>query len=153
MRSANGFVTVLIVPDGNAPDSKQMVPAIADSVRHTCVVPELVRADDGYASAAGRDDLRNLGVGSIRISGAKGKKLISTEDWQSEIYSNARRCRSAVESLMFTIKDGLFLAQFRTVETPPVQKPFRMGSSFESISELCIVKFDKCLLTKTATID
>jgi hypothetical protein len=106
VRSANGFVSALIVPDGNAPDSRQLVPAIADSVRRTCVVPELVSADDGYASAAGRDALRDMGVGSISISGAKGKKLTSAEDWESEIYSNARRCRSAVESLMFTIKDG-----------------------------------------------
>ncbi len=48
-------------------------------------MPELVSADDdGYASAALRDDLRDMGVGSIRISGAKGKKLTSIEDWESE---------------------------------------------------------------------
>jgi hypothetical protein len=28
------------------------------------------------------------------------------EDWESETYADARRYRSAVESLMFTIKDG-----------------------------------------------
>ena len=42
----------------------------------------------------------------VSISGAKGKKLTVLEDWDSELYQDARRCRSAVESLMFTIKDG-----------------------------------------------
>ena len=47
-----------------------------------------------------------LGVKVISISGAKGKKLTTVEDWESETYRDARRYRSAVESLMFTIKDG-----------------------------------------------
>ena len=32
--------------------------------------------------------------------------MTALEDWDSELYSDARRYRSAVESLMFTIKDG-----------------------------------------------
>jgi hypothetical protein len=46
-----------------------------------------------------------MGVKDISISGAKGKKLTELEDWESETYQDARRERSAVESLMFTIKD------------------------------------------------
>nr|MDA3926758.1 transposase [Kiritimatiellia bacterium] len=91
---------------GYAADSKQLVPAILDSIRHTGVVPELVSTDDGYASAKGRNDLKEMGVSDISISGAKGKKLTSTADWESETHKDARRCRSAVESLMFTIKNG-----------------------------------------------
>jgi len=106
VRSKNGFVTSLIVPQGNAADSKQLVPAILDSIRHTSVVPELVSTDDGYASAKGRNKLKEMGVGDISISGAKGKKLTSTAEWESKTYKDARRCRSAVESLMFTIKKG-----------------------------------------------
>ena len=45
-------------------------------------------------------------VEAISISGAKGKKLTALEDWDSEVYRDARRCRSAVESSMFTIKAG-----------------------------------------------
>lgn len=45
-------------------------------------------------------------VKAISISGAKGKKLTDIDDWESETYRDARRDRSAVESLMFTIKDG-----------------------------------------------
>jgi IS5 family transposase len=106
VRSQNGFVTSLLVPEGNAADSIKLVPAIKDSIKRTGVVAKLVSTDDGYASANGRDDLREMGVADISISGAKGKKLTTLEDWESETYRDARRYRSAVESLMFTIKDG-----------------------------------------------
>jgi hypothetical protein len=106
VRSENGFVTSLLVPQGNAADSIKLVPAIGDSIKRTGVVAELVSTDDGYASAKGRDKLLEMGVNNISISGAKGKKLTTLEEWESETYRDARRCRSAVESLMFTIKDG-----------------------------------------------
>jgi hypothetical protein len=106
VRSANGFVTSMIVPEGNAADSAQFVPAISESIKRTDVIAELVSADDGYASAAGKNALLELKIGDVSISGSKGKKLTSPEDWDSETHRNARRNRSAVESLMFTIKDG-----------------------------------------------
>jgi hypothetical protein len=106
VRSQNGFVTSLLVPQGNAADSIKLVPAICDSIKRTGVIAELVSTDDGYASTKGRDELRDMEVKDISISGAKGKKLTALEDWDSETYRDARRCRSAVESLMFTIKDG-----------------------------------------------
>ncbi len=106
VRSEKGFVTSLIVPLGNAADSSELVPAIADSIRRTSVVPALVSTDDGYASAKGRDEVLGLGVKALSISGAKGKKLTAPGDWDSKEYRDARRNRSAVESLIFTIKDG-----------------------------------------------
>jgi IS5 family transposase len=106
VRSDNGFVTSLIVPEGNAADSIELAPAIRDSLKRTGVVAELVSTDDGYASAKGREEVLEMGVKDISISGAKGKKLTALDDWDSEIYRGARRDRSAVESLMFTIKDG-----------------------------------------------
>jgi IS5 family transposase len=106
VRSGNGFVTSLLVPQGNAADSSELVPAISDSIRRTGVVAASVSTDDGYASAKGRDEVLGLGVKDISISGAKGKKLTDPSDWDSEEYRDARRYRSAVESLMFTIKDG-----------------------------------------------
>ena len=106
VRSEKGFVTSLIVPLGNAADSSELVPAITDSIRRTSVVPALVSTDDGYASAKGRDEVLGLGVKALSISGAKGKKLTAPGDWDSKEYRDARRNRSAVESLMFTIKDG-----------------------------------------------
>jgi hypothetical protein len=106
VRSEKGFVTSLIVPQGNAADSIKLEPAIRDSIRRTGVVAELVSTDDGYASAAGRAALLAMGVKDVSISGAKGKKITDPDDWESERYRDARRNRSAVESLMFTIKDG-----------------------------------------------
>jgi hypothetical protein len=106
VRSEEGFVTSLLVPEGNAADSIKLVPAISDSIQRTGVVPKEVSVDDGYASAKGRDELRAMGVKIISISGAKGKKLTDPDDWDSAEYREARRNRSAVESLMFTIKDG-----------------------------------------------
>ena len=106
VRSENGFVTSLIVPQGNAADSAELVPAIADAIGRTGVIADGVSTDDGYASAKGRDDVLAMKVKDISISGAKGKKLTAPGDWDSEEYRDARRNRSAVESLMFTIKDG-----------------------------------------------
>lgn len=106
VRSANGLVTSLTVPRGNTADCAELEPAIAASARRTGVVPELVSADDGYASAKGLQAVLALGVGAVSISGSKGRKLTSPEDWRSALYQDARRNRSAVESLMFTIKDG-----------------------------------------------
>ena len=106
VRSANGFVTSLIVPEGNAADSIELVPAIRESIKRTGVTASLVSTDDGYASAKGRNEVLDMGVEDISISGAKGKKLTDLDEWESEMYRNARGDRSAVESLMFTIKDG-----------------------------------------------
>ncbi len=106
VRSKNGFVTSLIVPEGNAADSVKLVPAIKDSIKRAGVITELVSTDDGYASKTGRKEVLGLGVKVVSISGAKGKKLTNPDDWDAKVYRDARRNRSAVESLMFTIKDG-----------------------------------------------
>lgn len=106
VRSSQGFVTSLIVPEGNAADSIKLAPAIRESIERTGVIAQLVSTDDGYASAKGRNALLEMGVKDVSISGAKGKKITEIEDWESETYSEARRNRSAVESLMFTLKDG-----------------------------------------------
>ena len=111
VRSGNGFITSMRVPQGNTADSSELVPAIADSIRRTGVVPGWVSTDDGYASAKGRAEVLGLGVKDISISGAKGKKLTQEDAWASEPYRAARRNRSAVESLMFTIKDGFEFGQ------------------------------------------
>lgn len=47
-----------------------------------------------------------MGIGNVSISGAKGKKITLEEEWYSEINKAARNDRTAVESLMFTLKNG-----------------------------------------------
>jgi len=105
-RSGNGFITGIIVPLGNASDSCQLLPMFEQVVKRTGVIPEIVSVDDGYSSGTNRAKLLKFGVKTVSISGSKGKKITPTADWDSEAYAVARDNRSAVESLMFTIKNG-----------------------------------------------
>ena len=44
--------------------------------------------------------------GPAGIHGAKGRALTADADWESDAYAAARNQRSAIESLMFTLKHG-----------------------------------------------
>jgi hypothetical protein len=46
-----------------------------------------------------------FGVKVVSISGAKGKKIIEAQKWKSRPYRQARAERSAIESLVFTLKE------------------------------------------------
>ena len=105
-RSGGGFVTALLLPRGNAADSPHLAPMVQAQIANTGVIPALVSADDGYCSAQGREEVRGLGVKVASISGAKGKKIIEPAQWKSQAYRGARAERSAIESLMFTLKQG-----------------------------------------------
>jgi IS5 family transposase len=105
-RTGAGFIAGLILPKGNAPDSKQLVPMIDEVIARTKVIPTIVSVDDGYASAVNVQALKERKIVVISINGAKGRALTSCVDWDSDTYAEARDKRSAVESLMFTLKDG-----------------------------------------------
>lgn len=105
-RTGGGFVVGLIVPQGNEADSGQLVPMFDQVVGRTGVVPRTVSVDDGYSSRKGREQLRKRGVKVVSISGAKGKNITPVEDWDDPEYVAARNGRSAIESLMFTLKHG-----------------------------------------------
>ena len=111
-RTDNGFISSVLVPEGNAADSDQLVPMVEDHIKRTCVIPELVSTDDGYSSTEGRSDVIELGVKDVSISGSKGKRITPEEDWLSGTYNDARSDRSAVESLMFTGKHCFEFGQF-----------------------------------------
>tara|TARA_B100000678_G_C18081069_1_gene450731 strand:- start:16 stop:822 length:807 start_codon:yes stop_codon:yes gene_type:complete len=104
IRSKNGFISSLTVPKGNAADSAQFGPAIHKSIAQTGIIPTCVSGDDGYVNTAERNALLEIGVSVVSFSGSKGKKLLSEEEWDSDIYIETRNNRSAVESLMYTIK-------------------------------------------------
>ena len=110
-RSGLGFITGLLLPQGNAADSKQLIPMLDEVVRRTGVVPDMVSVDDGYASRANVQEVRSRGVRVISISGAKGAALTAQDDWSSDEYVLARDQRSAVESLMFTLKQGFHFGE------------------------------------------
>ena len=105
-RSGGGFVTALVLPRGNAADSPHLVPMVKEQVTNTGVIPSVVSADDGYSSQEGLEEVLGLGVKVVSISGAKGKKIIEARQWKSQPYRQARAERSAIESLVFTLKEG-----------------------------------------------
>jgi len=103
-RSGSGFIPAIIVPEGNAADSDNLIPMAEKVIGTTTVVPHTISTDDGYASKNNRVDLLTLGVEVVSINGSKGKKLTPEDEWNSEEYRRARADRSAVESIMFTLK-------------------------------------------------
>ena len=60
---------------------------------------------------ANAEGLRGKGVQVVSINGAKGRALTAHADWDSDEYALARDKRSAVESLMFTLKQGFHFGQ------------------------------------------
>ncbi|MFU8781291.1 MAG: hypothetical protein ACNA71_09775, partial [Kiritimatiellia bacterium] len=66
VRSKKGFVTSLLVPDGNAGDASMLVESIMDAFGRTGMIASSVSTDDGYASAKGRNELLEPGVKTAR---------------------------------------------------------------------------------------
>jgi len=110
-RSGAGFVTGLLLPRGNAPDSKNLLPMVEEAIARTKTTPDVVSVDDGYASAANKRGLDALGIKITSINGAKGRALTSPADWDSDVFGEARNKRSAVESLMYTLKQGFHFGE------------------------------------------
>ena len=110
-RSGRGFVTALVLPRGNAADSPHLVTMLKEQITNTGVTPSMASADDGYSTQQGREEALGLGLKVVSISGAKGKKIIETQKWKSQPYRRARAERSAMESLVFTLKGSFEFGQ------------------------------------------
>jgi hypothetical protein len=113
IRSANGFIPYLFVPEGNAADSGQFRNCVEKAVERTGILPELVIADDGYPSAEGKKRIESNGFTKVVFSGSKGKRLTPEKDWDSELFIKARNDRSAVESIIFNLKYSYDLGRMR----------------------------------------
>ncbi len=111
--SKNGYVSAIIIDSGNGADSTYLAPLVQKHMKNTGVTPKLVSADDGYSSKAGRNDVFELGVKDVSFSGAVGRKILGEELWNDEKYTEARRNRSAVESLMFSLKYTVHFGRLR----------------------------------------
>lgn len=96
----------LLVPEGNPNDSSMLEEGVKEWIIQTKVVPELVNVDDGFTSEEGRWNVKGMGVNEVSFSGGTGKRITDQDTWESEIHRKARRDRSAVESTVFTMKDG-----------------------------------------------
>src|SRR6202795_734487 len=73
-RSGRGFVTGLVLPRGNAADSRHLVAMVKEQITNTGVLPTMASADDGYSSQEGLEEVLHLGLKVVSISGAKGKR-------------------------------------------------------------------------------
>ena len=112
-RSGRGFVTALVLPRGNAADSPHLVTMVKEQITNTGVIPSMSSADDGYSTQQGREEVLGLGLKVVSISGAKGKKIIEGQKWKSQPYRQARAERSAMESLVFTLKESFEFGEMK----------------------------------------
>lgn len=103
-RSENGFVTAIIVPAGNAADSGQLRTVVDAALKRTGIIPTVLSFDDGYTNAADRAYYLGLKIDVVSFSGSKGKNIIPSAEYDSQPYKDARNDRSAIESMMFTLK-------------------------------------------------
>ena len=111
-RTGEGFVADLQVPEGNRADSDQLEEAVFSYYQNTGKFPEDVIADDGFANQAQREEILDFEeVERVCITGGKGKKMTPDEEWESEMYQQMRKNRSAVESLIFSLKFGFSFGQ------------------------------------------
>jgi IS5 family transposase len=103
-RSREGLVTCVQLNPDMLSDSSSLIPTLKQSIDNTGIVPRVLSTDDGYTSGDNLAMAKQIGVKDISFSGAKGKKLYDEEEWNSLIMCELRNSRSAVESLMFTLK-------------------------------------------------
>jgi hypothetical protein len=104
MRTEKGFVANLVVPQGNANDADQFSTVCEGAIARTGVIPDSISADGCYSSRANRKEFLERGVQHLSFSSSKGRAITPDEEWASVPHREARRNRSAVESLMFQLK-------------------------------------------------
>ena len=102
-RSGSGFVSALVLPRGNAAESRHLVAMVKEQITNTGVIPAMTSANDGYSTQEGQEEVLGLGVKVVNISGAKDKRLLEAQ--QCNGTSAARAQRDRVTGLHF--KRGL----------------------------------------------
>jgi len=112
VRSKNGFITAFEVEPGNPGDSTRLLPMVEEHIKTTDTIPETVTVDDGYSNKKVREKLKEMGVKVVSINGSKGKKITPEEEWESTAYKEARNGRSAVESIIYTLRSKFHLSTF-----------------------------------------
>ncbi len=112
VRSGEGFITAFELQEGNPSDSKRLQPLINQHCKNTHSVPDTVAVDDGYSSRKNRKALKNMGIKTVAISGSKGKNITPASEWNSPEHQDARKSRSAVESIIFVLRYKFHLDSF-----------------------------------------
>ena len=126
--SGNNLVTAIIVPEGNASDCSQLIPAIELSIANTGKVPGTVSVDDGYTGAHQLKESLALGVTTVSFSGARGKALLGEDVWSSEPYCAARKARNGAESGIYVLKKKVNFGQLASCGQEKVR-----GEQYEKV--------------------
>jgi len=113
VRSSQGFICGIDVPEGNVPDVEELVPTVLDCIDRSTVIPNLVSTDDGYSSGSNYTTLKELGIRYVSMNGSKGKKITEETLWDSHELREARRNRSSIEGLMGTLKNRYEFGRLR----------------------------------------
>lgn len=103
-RTQHGFISAVIFETGNVSDAKSLMPLAEKHQTSTGIWPEIIVADDGYASRPNRKELLAQGTLQVSFSGGTGKKVMPEEEWDDPDFLALRNSRSAVESVIFTLK-------------------------------------------------
>jgi hypothetical protein len=107
------FVSVLRVSSGNPADSAEFTSVLDAHIQRIGAAPARLSVDDGYTSAENEEAAKKKEVRTISFGGSKGKELLGEDVWDSPEMSEARNARSAVESLIFTLKHTHHFGQLR----------------------------------------
>jgi hypothetical protein len=113
-RSENGFITSLMLEQGNPADVRMFQEVVDDVIARTGTTPQVLSVDDGYSSTANYKYVKDkLKIEVVSFSGSKGRKFTPEDDWESDAYLDARNWRSSVESLMYVVKYGFDMKRMR----------------------------------------
>lgn len=139
-RSAEGFITSIMIAKGNPADSTTLVPSVDDHIEQTSVIPALVSTDDGYSSAEGLEALLDRGVHAFSASGAKGKALVGDHIWDLDLFKEMRRMRSNAEATISHFKIDFHMRRLSIGQQPNIEKEMMLRAiSFN------LEKLGKCL--------
>lgn len=139
-RSRNGFIVEMHVEKGNTSDSKILPKILTNTMDRTGITPECVTVDDGYASEQNRADVLKCGVRLFTVSGAKGKKITPETEWESPEMKHECKQRSAVESLISTLKGTFHFGKNSRTHLDAVKAEMLekvLAYNFERITLIC----------------
>lgn len=111
-RSGNGFISCFEVMPGNPADSDRLVPLVRRHAENTGASLVMVSTDDGYSSSDNLNQLAQMGVETVSFSGAKGRTVLGDDIYYADCCRLLRNDRSAVESMIFTMKHKMSLRRF-----------------------------------------
>lgn len=121
--SGNGLITALILDVGNTSDSASFLPLLQQTINRVEVTPKIGTVDDGYSAAENWQEATEVyKLEVMSISGAKGRKLLGEEIYNSQEYKNARNIRGKYEFPFFILKHMQDMQRMKRVGVKAVRR-------------------------------